>query len=223
MKSNKNRNVSSAGGPHSFTLVELLVVIAVIAILAGLTLPALQMAKNKASVTSCANNISSIHKAFAMYLMDWQDVVFWGEEPGNPAYYMERYVYGGRPTGNKYSGGQGDLFEHYVPRPLNTYVNDNISVFRCPSDTQAKPQWNNFPKFEQAGNSYAFNFYLRELKATSIPGQSSLILFTEAPAAEGISENTWHKDKVNACFFDGHLEFAMVSAQVPSNPLWWNQ
>ncbi|MEI6423405.1 MAG: hypothetical protein WCP55_14385, partial [Lentisphaerota bacterium] len=199
------------------------VVIAIIAILAGLALPALQAAKNKAKVTSCANNISSIHKAFVMYLMDWQDKIFWGEDPDNPAYYMERYVYGGRSTGNKYSGGQGDLFEHYVPRPLNTYVNDNITIFRCPSDTQPRPAWNDFPKFEQTGNSYAFNYYLRGLRADLILKQSSLILFSEASAADGVTDNFWHNGKVNACFFDGHLEFTSVSPHKPSDPLWWNQ
>ncbi len=112
----------------NFSLVELIVVIAVIAILAGLIYPAFMKARDRSRMAACASNLKQIGIALNSYTSDYKDYLPVCERLGS--------VYG-LPA---------------LKTVLSPYL-QNTNVFKCPGDLGASSvfasagtsyEWNTF-------------------------------------------------------------------------------
>ena len=136
----RKKNLFSARNKSSinFTLIELLVVIAVIAILAGMLLPALNLAREKAKVISCQNNQKQLGLTMGGYSGDFNDFL---------------------PPAN---GGPGDTYPWTAVLVNNNYI--PWKTLFCPSRNNfsravllPKDDFRNTVEWEQV--DYGYNFY----------------------------------------------------------------
>lgn len=114
-----------------FTLVELLVVLVVIAILAGLLLPTLSRAKEAAKGAACLGNLHQMGIAMQIYVQDNRNRM---------PYMYDRGISTNGPSTNAPLPSVDTVLANYL---------GSTNVLRCPSDTKQL--------FQQTGSSYGWN------------------------------------------------------------------
>lgn len=211
------------GGVCAFTLLEILITIAIIAILSSMLLPALQKAREMGRQTVCSNNLKQLGAAFMLYIQDWDgffppcisetgDIIVWPQ-------YLASYIKPGLSTPCTLGEWQDNfcIFE-------TTWVIKKNTIFRCPSHRiEGNGYWwgsYGYHSFASASEG-TFPYYLGLQKISRVKFPSKCFLLTDWDNAsiDSIPRLQWdvpetqrqadqrHRGGLNVLFVDGHVEW----------------
>jgi general secretion pathway protein G len=190
-----------------FTLVEILVVLAIIAVLAAILLPVLSSAREKGRAAVCQSNLKQIGLGITMYTQDW-----------------ERYPRGldaaDKNTPQIWNGwpGAAQIMSEtpYLHTVLDPYIK-NPQVWGCPSDSgydfddhtgyaiDARPT-----AFQKFGTSYSYRTELTlvDLMQDHVarPAETNVLNDSNGGWHGASVTNFWNGKRYNMLFADGHVK-----------------
>jgi prepilin-type N-terminal cleavage/methylation domain-containing protein/prepilin-type processing-associated H-X9-DG protein len=168
---------------RAFTLVEMLVVIAIISILVALLLPALARTKETGRSTVCLSNLHQIGLGLQMYAQENNNLL--------PRMYD-------RATNNSVTNGP------FFDQVMLPFVSGVSNVFHCPSD--------NVHLFELTGSSYGWNFLLNGQDADHLHMLTNIYPVTQIFVVSDKAKFHWargDKEAINFLYADGHIKDLM--------------
>lgn len=197
---------------NTFTLIELLIVVSIIAILAGMLLPALNKAREAAWKISCVNNLKSIGVASQIYTADHNDMVVVSKYNNSDPLTWMTLLCGSKQL------NCSDLTAQNTQLPFK--------VFQCPAasripsnGTNWTSDWYNWPPISKAG--YGLNWrlirYSPKITGIKYPLSTVPLVFESATLVPDVGYNSpatadqqlrlrRHNRSSNVLFLDGHVE-----------------
>ncbi len=217
---------------RAFTLVEILVVIAIIGILSAILFPVFSRARENGRKTACLSNMKQLGTAFLLYTQDSR-----GKYPQAGQY--QKWASGGHWV----TGGTGGTPKNFTDTEMGLA---NPTTFATVPDHEAYPQ-NSIgalaaytksagiyvcPSAVDANSkklSYSMNCALAGIAATRITSPGDIVLLVDegktindgyfwATSDGGSTDALFdgHNGGGNLLYADGHVKF-MVSADVPAD------
>lgn len=176
-----------------FTLIEILVVIAIIGILASILFPVFSRARERARCVSCVSNLQQLSLALFQYTQDY-DGLLPTTTVGSVGVNLIGWVYytawPAQDTPGSFDVTKGNLY---------TYVK-NTQVYLCPSDTMG----------QAAGDSYAINHCVTDQYKISAGqnGPKHLANFQSPSNIAMLAEETFLPGSATSSTDDGFIGYA---------------
>lgn len=167
----QERNRRMNRGREAFTLIELLIVIAIICIIAAILFPAFASAREKARSSACMSNMSQLGKAFMQYTQDYDECYPYGVLDVNTAsvYNPPNSLQGAFLGGTGWAG----ILYPYVKA---------TGTFTCPDDPT--PLSSKASSVNATEVSYAFNSNIGGSSRHRVYSPSSTVLLAEVQGAQ---------------------------------------
>ena len=194
---------------RGFTLVELIVVIAIIVILAGLIMAVINRAKSDAAETVCLSNLRQLGEAELIYAQDYNG-------------YFPPYLNTLPGAENDCSAGITLASVFCSPDKLQNVLQPmihNRDIWFCPNDLMAKYPVEKNGVYHLYSSYFFDNFFNQNYKVairniyTNIDPTSIMIIedpyitirnnYHNCP----LQYNVGHMGGINRCFLDGHVKW----------------
>jgi len=196
---------------RGFTLLELLVVVAIVALLLGVLIPALSEARDVARLTACGSNLQQLITAVHTYGADFDDRV-----PAGPA--------GPSPFGRPWTEVNGAGI--WLGDPLRTptghglllvpYLGGHEPAYFCPDDAQNVParELGRIGTDQNARASYAYRHLAQasDQRVSSL-GENDLgrparavMMDTESYGPGEMHHSVHDGESVNIAYLDAHVQ-----------------
>ncbi|MDG1241812.1 MAG: prepilin-type N-terminal cleavage/methylation domain-containing protein [Opitutae bacterium] len=202
----------------AFTLIELLTVIAIVAILAAILIPAISNVRKSANEANCTSNLRQLSAAYLLMIADNKNILI-------PAIPSEGKGYTQNSKWHRPNNGEGERkTKEPWNMPLSRFMAEkNLKVLKCP---EVKAALGTFSDKRKSRSSYGFNHFVGKtnsgngsfrgvvrMEQLSSPGQT--IMFGDTKANNG-GNNTlqnldhtsiyaWHGDTAKISYFDGSV------------------
>lgn len=202
----------NSAGKNAFTLIEMLVVIAILALLMAIINPAVSRSLDNSRRIACVSNLRSLGQATLAYVMENNREI--------------PFIYAGSGPGNGYANPPWfNLIAPYA----DAVVRSNISlergtdgVFRCPA------QRGNFAvSYGPSSGAFTDGNTRVRYDLVESPSQKAWLLdvhtgfvyfFNPALSAE-LWASPRHREQVNVLYFDGHVSTASTEYLEENRPI----